>query len=265
MDDPGYSPRRPTDPSADLPSLSPSRESMIRVAIADDQALVRAGFYALLDGEDDITVVGEADDGEGAVALADCARPDVLLVNVRLPGIDGVEATRRIVADPELAGVNVLILTSTEGDEHLFAALRAGATGFLAQDTRPSQLIEAVRAVACGEALLSRRATRRLIAEIASQPDPRRPSPEKLEELTAREREVMTLVAAGLSNREIAERLIVSAATARTHVSRVLRKLDARDRAQLVALAYETGLVRPHLDGMLQPEAGASARVQAIA
>jgi DNA-binding NarL/FixJ family response regulator len=217
----------------------------IRVAIADGQALVRAGFHALLSGEEEITVVGEAGDGEEVLALARRARPDVMLVDLALPGFDGLEATRRILADPELADVQVLILNASERDDHLFAALRAGASGFLAKDTRPAELVRTVRAVASGEALLSPRATRRVIAEIASQPDPQRPSPEQLEELTVREREVMALVAAGMSNREIAERLVVSLATARTHVSRALRKVDARDRAQLVALAYETGLVQP--------------------
>jgi DNA-binding NarL/FixJ family response regulator len=224
----------------------------IRVAIADGQALVRAGFHALLAGEEDITVVGEAGDGDEAVALARRARPDVLLVDLALPRSDGLEATRRILADPALADLQVLVLTASEHDEQLFGALRAGASGFLAKDTRPAELVRTVRAVASGEALLSPRATRRLIVEIASQPDPQRPSPDQLEELTVREREVMALVAAGMSNREIAERLVVSLATARTHVSRALRKVDARDRAQLVALAYETGLVQPRRHAALQ-------------
>jgi DNA-binding NarL/FixJ family response regulator len=224
----------------------------IRVAIADGQALVRAGFHALLASEERVTVVGEAGDGAEAVALAKRARPDVMLMDLALPGLDGLEATRRILADPDVADLQVLILTATEHDDHLFGALRAGASGFLVKDTPPDELVRTVRAIASGEALLSPRATRRLIAEIASQPDPQRPSPEQLEELTAREREVMALVAAGMSNREIAERLVVSLATARTHVSRALRKVDARDRAQLVALAYETGLVQPRRHAVLQ-------------
>jgi DNA-binding NarL/FixJ family response regulator len=257
-----------TNPGIDLDDLcdpGASRSGQIRVAIADGQALVRAGFHALLEAEDDITVVGEAGDGEGAVALAEHARPDVLLMDLGLPGIEGLEATRRIFADPELAGVQVMILTTSELDEHLLGALRAGASGFLAKDTQPSELVEAVRAVASGEALLSGRATRRLIAEIASQPDPQRPSPEQLEELTAREREVMALVAGGLSNHEIAECLVVSVATARTHVSRALRKVHARDRAQLVALAYETGLVRPRGDVTLPSGAGTPDPALAVA
>jgi DNA-binding NarL/FixJ family response regulator len=246
------------DQGPDRTPLSPSplKSGVIRVGIADGQALVRAGFHALLEGEEDITVVGEAGDGEEAVALAARARLDVMLVDIGLPGLGGLEATRRILAEPELSGVQVLILTTSELDEHLFGALRAGASGVLARDTHPSELLEAVRAVACGEALLSGSATRRLIAEIASQPDPRRPSPEQLEELTAREREVMALVAAGLSNREIAERLVVSVATSKTHVSRALRKAGARDRAQLVALAYQTGLVQPRRQGALPSAAG---------
>jgi DNA-binding NarL/FixJ family response regulator len=217
----------------------------IRVAVADGHGLVRAGFHALLDAEENIAVLGEAGDGDEAVALAQRTSPDVMLVDFELPGSGGLEATRRILADPELADLQVLILTPSESDDHLFGALRAGASGFLAKDTRPAELVRTVRAIAKGEALLSPRATRRLISEIASQPDAQRPSPEQLEELTAREREVMALVAGGMSNREIAERLVVSLATARTHVSRALRKVDARDRAQLVALAYETGLVQP--------------------
>jgi DNA-binding NarL/FixJ family response regulator len=217
----------------------------VRVAIAESQALVRGGFHALIEAQPDMTVVGEAGDGEEAVALAERERPDVVLLDIALPGVGGLEATRRILEAPGLADVRVVMLSTSEGDEHLFGALRAGASGFLAKDTEPADLVEALRAVARGEALLSRGVTRRLIAEIASHPDPYRPSPEELEELTAREREVMALVARGLNNDEIAERLVISVATAKTHVSRALRKVDARDRAQLVALAYETGLVHP--------------------
>jgi DNA-binding NarL/FixJ family response regulator len=223
----------------------------IRVAIAESQALVRGGFQALLEGQSDMTVVGEAGDGEEAVAVAERERPDVILLDIGLPVVDGLEATRRILDAPGLAEVRVVILSTSESDEHLFGALRAGASGFLAKDTEPADLVEAVRAVARGEALLSGGVTGRLIAEIASQPDPYRPSPEELEELTAREREVMALVARGLNNDEIAERLVISVATAKTHVSRALRKVDARDRAQLVALAYETGLVLPRRIGVL--------------
>jgi DNA-binding NarL/FixJ family response regulator len=218
---------------------------LIHVAIADGHALVRAAFHALLAGEEDMVVVGEAADGESAVAVAKHTRPDVMLIDLALPGVTGLEATRQIVTDPELADLEVVILTAGENDEDLFDAIHAGASGFLVKDTNPAELIRTMRAVASGEALLSPRATRRLITEIASQPDPQQPSPEQLDELTAREREVMALVAAGLSNQEIAEQLVVSLATARTHVSRVLRKVDARDRAQLVVLAYETGLVQP--------------------
>jgi DNA-binding NarL/FixJ family response regulator len=220
-------------------------DSTARVAVADGHALVRGGFRALLAAQDDITVVGEAADGEHALAVTEQLRPDVLLTDIALPGIDGLEATRRIFSNPELEDVRVIVLSASDGEAELFGALRAGASAFLPKDTEPSELVEAVRAVARGEALLSRADTRRVIAEIASQPDPYRPSPEELEELTAREREVMALVAAGLSNHEIAERLVISVATAKTHVSRALRKVDARDRAQLVALAYETGLVHP--------------------
>jgi DNA-binding NarL/FixJ family response regulator len=229
----------------------------VRVAIAECQALVRGGFHALLEGQADMTVVGEAGDGEEAVAVVERERPDVMLIDIGLPGIDGLEVTRRILDTPALADVRVVILSTSESDEHLFGALRAGASGFLAKDIKASDLVETVRAVARGEALLSRGVTRRLIAEIASHPDPYRPSPEELEELTAREREVMALVARGLSNDEIAERLVISVATAKTHVSRALRKVDARDRAQLVALAYETGLVYPRRAGALPAPAAA--------
>ncbi|HEX2356208.1 MAG TPA: response regulator transcription factor [Micromonosporaceae bacterium] len=217
---------------------------MIRVLLADDQALVRAGFRALLDAEPDIEVVGEAADGASAVRLASSARPDVVLMDIRMPGVDGLEATRRIAADPALAHTRIVILTTFELDEYLFEALRVGAAGFLVKDTEPVELLRGVRAAAAGDALLSPRVTRRLIAEYASHA--RRPTPPRsLEQLTDREREVMALVAEGLSNEEIAARLFLSPATAKTHVSRAMVKLGARDRAQLVVYAYEAGLVRP--------------------
>ena len=221
----------------------------IRVLIADGQTLVRAGFRVLLQGQNGIAVAGDAADGEGAVAAARELRPDVVLVDIDLPGLDGLEVTRQILSDPELEGVKVLVLTTHERDEDVFGALRAGATGLLLKDTEPRELVQAVRVVAGGEALLSPSVTRRLIDELASQPDSRRPTPEELDELTAREREVMALVATGLTNDEIAEQLVVSPATAKTHVSRAMMKLHARHRAQLVVLAYETGLVMPRPNG----------------
>jgi DNA-binding NarL/FixJ family response regulator len=217
---------------------------VIRVLLADDQALVRAGFRALLDAQPDITVVGEAGDGAEAVRLATSAKPDVVLMDIRMPGTDGLEATRRIAADPALAGAKVLILTTFDEDEHVFEAVRIGASGFLVKDTEPVELLRAVRVVAEGEALLSPGVTRRLIGEFARRARPGR-SPRELDLLTVREREIVALVAEGLSNDQIAERLVVSPATAKTHVSRAMVKLAARDRAQLVVLAYETGLVRP--------------------
>jgi DNA-binding NarL/FixJ family response regulator len=217
----------------------------IRVLIADGQPLVRAGLHALLAGAKDIAVVADAVDGDEAVAIAREMRADVVLLDADLPGLDVLEVTRRIVDDPEQAAARVMILSSRDTDECLFAALRAGASGFLVKNTEPIDLVEAVRVVAAGEALLSPRATGRLIAEFASQPQPHLPSDEQLEELTPREREVMTLVATGLSNAEIAERWIISPATVKTHVSRALCKLDVRDRAQLVAVAYQVGLVHP--------------------
>jgi DNA-binding NarL/FixJ family response regulator len=217
---------------------------VITVLLADDQALVRAGFRALLDAQPDITVVGEAADGAQAAKLAAETRPDVVLMDIRMPGTDGLAATRRIVSDPRLAGVRVLILTTFDEDEYVFEAVRIGASGFLVKDTEPVELLRAVRVVAEGEALLSPGVTRRLIGEFARRARPGR-STRELERLTTREREIVALVAEGLSNDEIAARLVVSPATAKTHVSRAMVKLNARDRAQLVVLAYETGLVRP--------------------
>jgi DNA-binding NarL/FixJ family response regulator len=231
----------------------------VRVAIAERQGLMRGGFHALIEAQPDMTVVGEAGDGEEAVEIAAYEHPDVMLLDIGLPIVDGLEATRRILDSPGLADVRVVILSTSEDDEHLFGALRAGASGFLAKDTEAADLVEAIRAVARGEALLSRGVAGRLIAEIAAQPDPYRPSPEELDELTAREREVMALVARGLNNDEIAKWLVISVATAKTHVSRALRKVDARDRAQLVALAYETGLVHPRRDFVLSAPSAALA------
>ena len=218
--------------------------TVIRVLLADDQALVRAGFRALLDAQADFEVVGEAADGEQAVAMARSLHPDVVLMDIRMPGLDGLAATARIAADQRLSGVRVVILTTFELDEYVFEALRAGASGFLVKDTEPVELIRGVRVVAAGDGLLSPGVTRRLISEFATRAAKPRPST-RLNALTDREREVMTLVAAGLTNDEIAEKLVVSPATAKTHVSRTMIKLGARDRAQLVVMAYESGLVRP--------------------
>jgi DNA-binding NarL/FixJ family response regulator len=217
---------------------------MIRVVLADDQALVRAGFRALLDAQDDIEVVGEAGDGEEAVRLAAELQPDIVLMDIRMPGSDGLSATRGIAADERSADVRVVILTTFGLDEYVFEAIRSGASGFLVKDTEPQELVQAVRVVAGGEALLSPSVTKRLIAEFAARAkEPMARA--RLEELTDREREVVALVAEGLSNEEIARRLVVSPATAKTHVSRAMGKLRARDRAQLVVIAYESGLVRP--------------------
>ncbi|GAA2673424.1 response regulator transcription factor [Streptomyces lunalinharesii] len=217
---------------------------MIRVLLADDQLLVRAGFKALLDAQADIEVVGEAADGQQALTGVRAHRPDVVLMDIRMPVVDGLAATRGITGDPALRDVKVVMLTTFELDEYVFEALRSGASGFLVKDTEPDELLRAVRAVVAGDALLSPGVTRRLIAEFAARS--KEPAPAAaLGALTEREREVMALVGIGLSNEEIARRLVVSPLTAKTHVSRTMVKLGARDRAQLVVLAYESGLVRP--------------------
>jgi DNA-binding NarL/FixJ family response regulator len=218
----------------------------IRVLLADDQELMRAGFKVLIDAATDLEVVGEAATGREAVELARQCEADVVLMDIRMPDIDGLAATQQITEDEGLAGVRVLILTTFEIDEYVFRALRAGASGFLGKGARPSELIDAIRTVARGDALLSPAATRSLIARFLAQPDhANRLAPERLSALTEREREVLALVATGLSNDEIAQHLVLSPATAKTHVNRAMVKLGARDRAQLVMLAYQTGLVRP--------------------
>ena len=217
---------------------------MIRVVLADDQALVRSGFAALLDAEDDISVVGAVGDGFAAVRLAREQRPDVVLMDIRMPGLDGIGATREIARDPVLADVHVLVLTTFGLDEYIFDALRAGAAGFLVKDTDAGELIRAVRVIASGDGLLSPGVTRTLIAEFALRARSPAPPP-GLAELTVREREVVGLVASGLSNEDIAHRIYVSQSTVKTHVARSMTKLGARDRAQLVVIAYESGLVRP--------------------
>ncbi len=217
---------------------------MIRVVLADDQQLVRAGFRVLLDAEEGIEVVGEAGDGAAAVELVRAERPDVVLMDIRMPGVDGLAATRAVTDDPSLGAVRVLILTTFELDEYVFEALRAGAAGFLVKHTEPAELVRAVRVVAAGDALLSPSVTRRLIAEFAARPSRGDAPTGALAGLTDREREVMILVGQGLSNDEIAAEWVVSPATVRTHVSRAMMKLHARDRAQLVVMAYQHGLVR---------------------
>jgi DNA-binding NarL/FixJ family response regulator len=217
---------------------------VIRVLLADDQSLVRAGFKALLDAQPDIEVAGEAADGEEALAGVRELRPDVVLMDIRMPRLDGLAATRRITGEPDLKDVKVVMLTTFELDEYVFEAIRCGASGFLVKDTEPEELLRAVRAVVEGDALLSPGVTRRLIAEFAAR-SKEPAAADSLAELTDREREVMALVGIGLSNDEIARRLVVSPLTAKTHVSRTMVKLGARDRAQLVVLAYESGLVRP--------------------
>lgn len=218
----------------------------IGVVIADDQALLRGGFRMIVDSDPAMTVLGEAGDGEQAVALAHEAQPDVVLMDVRMPGMDGIEATQRITADPESAGVRVLILTTFDLDEYVYSALRAGASGFVLKETSPEDLLAAIHVVAAGDALLAPSITRRLIAEFTRQPDPPAPLPlPSLGGLTDREKEVLSEVARGRSNAEIAQILHMSPATAKTHLNRLFTKLGARDRAQLVVIAYESGLASP--------------------
>jgi DNA-binding NarL/FixJ family response regulator len=217
---------------------------MIRVVVADDQALVRIGLRVLLETEDDLELVGEAAGGKEAVAVVRRTRPDVVLMDVRMPVLDGIEALRAITATPELARSRVVMLTTFELDEYVFEALRAGASGFLIKDTEPADLLRALRVVAAGESLLSPAVTRRLIDEFVARPSRRWAANPNVRTLTEREREIVGLVAEGLSNDEIAERLVLSPATVRTHVSRAMMKLDARDRAQLVVFAFQSGLTR---------------------
>jgi DNA-binding NarL/FixJ family response regulator len=217
---------------------------VIRVALVDDQALVRAGFGSLIDAEDDMQVIGEAADGEEAVQLIRRTRPDVVLMDIRMPGLDGIEATRRIASDLDLTSVHVIILTTFEHDEYVFEGLRAGAAGFLVKDTDAEEFLRAIRVVAAGESLLSPAITRRLIAEFSLRSRSARHR-DDVATLTAREREVVILIAGGLSNEEVALQLFVSVSTAKTHANRSMAKLGARDRAQLVIIAYESGLVRP--------------------
>jgi DNA-binding NarL/FixJ family response regulator len=217
---------------------------VIRVLVADDQAAVRAGFAALIDAQENMQVVGEATDGREAVDLARRVFPHVVLMDIRMPVLDGLEATRIICADAGLARTRVLVLTTFDLDEYVYNALRAGASGFLLKETRPRELLHAIEVVAAGDALIAPSVTRRLIAEFAARRDPAQ-APAALAELTDREREILRLVAQGLSNAEIAGRLVISPLTAKTHVSNILRKLDCHDRAALVALAYETGVITP--------------------
>jgi DNA-binding NarL/FixJ family response regulator len=217
---------------------------VIRVLVADDQATVRGGFVALIEAQENMEVSGEATNGREAVDLARRVFPHVVLMDIRMPMLDGLEATRLICTDSTLARSRVLVLTTFDLDEYVYDALRAGASGFLLKDTRPRELLRAIEVIAAGDALIAPKITRRLIAEFAARQDPAQP-PAALAELTDREREILRLVAQGLSNAEIADRLVISPLTAKTHVSNVLRKLDCRDRAALVALAYESGLVTP--------------------
>jgi DNA-binding NarL/FixJ family response regulator len=217
---------------------------MIRVLVADDQAAVRDGFTAIVDAQPGMRVVGGAETGRAAIDLARSTFPDVVLMDIRMPRMDGLEATRIICADPTLARTRVLVLTTFDLDEYVYSALRSGASGFLLKDTPRAELLRGIEVVAAGEALLAPSITRRLIAEFAARPDPQRPTP-RLAELTDRERDILVLVARGLSNAEIAGQLVISPLTAKSHVRNILRKLDCHDRAALVAIAYENGLITP--------------------
>ncbi|GII42822.1 DNA-binding response regulator [Planotetraspora phitsanulokensis] len=219
--------------------------SVLRVVLADDQVMIRSGLRALLTAEPGLEVVAEAGDGQQALAAARAHRPDVIVMDIRMPVLDGLAATRAIAADPELSDVRVLVLTTFDEDALVFEAIRAGAAGFLLKDAEPAELLRGIRVTAAGDALLSPQAARRLVTAFAAAPTPAGPVARALELLTSREREVVALVARGLSNEEIADRLVISPATSRTHVSRAMIKLAARDRAQLVVFAYESGLVHP--------------------
>jgi DNA-binding NarL/FixJ family response regulator len=225
---------------------SPSANAPIKVLLADDEGLVRSGFKVLLDVEDDITVVGEATNGAEAVELATATRPDVVLMDIRMPKLDGIQATAQIAGMPGLERVRILILTTYDTDAYVFEALQAGASGFLLKDAGPAELLHAIRVVAAGDALIAPRITRRLIRQFTAQRTAAQTAEERLAVLTGREREVVALVGRGLNNDEIGAELFLSPATARTHVSHAMAKLGARDRAQLVVIAYQTGLVSPH-------------------
>jgi DNA-binding NarL/FixJ family response regulator len=218
---------------------------MIRVGVVDDQPLIRTGLRTMIDHATDMVLVGEAEDGDEAVALVRRERPDVVLMDIRMPRVDGIEATRRITTDPQMGDVRVVVLTTFDADDYVYAAIRAGASGFVLKDAPPEDVLDAIRVVAAGDALLAPSVTRRLIADLASRQDVTRPPGPELDVLTDREREVLALVGRGMSNSEIGSTLFVSPATAKTHVSHVMTKLYARDRAQLVVIAYESGLVRP--------------------
>jgi DNA-binding NarL/FixJ family response regulator len=218
---------------------------MIQVLIADDQALVRGGFRMILEAQPDIAVIGEAANGREAIEQTRLRKPDVVLMDVRMPGMDGIEATRQLLAGPATAPARILMLTTFDLDEYVYEAMKAGASGFILKNTPPDQLADAIRTIAAGEALLAPSVTRRLIEEFVSRPRTDSADPAEVAELTPREREVLTLIASGLSNSEIAARLVLSEATVRTHVNRILSKLALRDRTQAAVLAYETGLVRP--------------------
>ncbi|MEV5763677.1 response regulator transcription factor [Micromonospora sp. NPDC052213] len=226
---------------------SPSTNAPIKVLLADDEGLVRSGFKVLLDLEDDITVVGEATNGTEAVERARATRPDVVLMDIRMPKLDGIQATAQIAEMQGLEQVRVLILTTYDTDEYVFEALQAGASGFLLKDAGPAELLHAIRVVAAGDALLAPRITRRLIGQFTAQRAATQVAEDRLAVLTQRERDVLALVGRGLSNNEIGTELFLSPATARTHVSHAMAKLGARDRAQLVVIAYQTGLVSPNM------------------